>query len=567
MIIQCKKCKANFNLDESLLKASGSRVRCSLCRHSFVAYPPISPKEPADPNNFVQVLPTPGADQKTQYRHIPIENQDLNIPIDDDNFDGSLEEVESNQFVVEPGETDFLDMADILETDLDIENELIAEEVQATGHSSLSSIDRRRDIPESDEETVFDPDKLELSGGSNLGLGTDPNDGEDYLEMETEAALTTVVYELDSSDIERLLDPASEGEAVQKQTDTEPSQLDLSMGPSENEAIKEEIENAVEDRLELSDIDEMLYTQVSENPISGAKQGLPNLGLELESEEATPFEMNRKSEIARKRTFVFDSTKTEEALEMEFLDPTDVQELRADDHVDFKIDDAQETKEPQESIEKSIEIESALDDLQELWKSGLETIEPGPSGGNPIGVAKRRPKPILVLLTIVVLIGGGYGIYSTLGNMGIGLKALPIISELTDSGAHDINKAIILQDSVSYKFITNSKTGELFAIEGQVKNGYSEARRFFKVRGKLFSKGNTLASAKTVYCGNMLTNPELSSLDMDTITKRLQNRSGDKNTNSKVEPGKAIAFMIVFSNLPEELEEYEVAPAGSLASH
>jgi len=40
MIIQCENCESKFNLDESLLKEEGSKVRCSQCKHVFNAYPP-----------------------------------------------------------------------------------------------------------------------------------------------------------------------------------------------------------------------------------------------------------------------------------------------------------------------------------------------------------------------------------------------------------------------------------------------------------------------------------------------------------------------------------------------
>ena len=40
MIIQCEKCQTKFNIDESKLKEQGSKVRCSLCKHTFVVYPP-----------------------------------------------------------------------------------------------------------------------------------------------------------------------------------------------------------------------------------------------------------------------------------------------------------------------------------------------------------------------------------------------------------------------------------------------------------------------------------------------------------------------------------------------
>ncbi|MGD2127227.1 MAG: DUF3426 domain-containing protein [Desulfobacteraceae bacterium] len=40
MIIECEACKSKFELDEGLLRNEGSKVRCSICKHVFLAYPP-----------------------------------------------------------------------------------------------------------------------------------------------------------------------------------------------------------------------------------------------------------------------------------------------------------------------------------------------------------------------------------------------------------------------------------------------------------------------------------------------------------------------------------------------
>ena len=45
MIITCGNCETSFNLDEKLLKPTGSKVRCSKCKHMFTAYPPPPPEE------------------------------------------------------------------------------------------------------------------------------------------------------------------------------------------------------------------------------------------------------------------------------------------------------------------------------------------------------------------------------------------------------------------------------------------------------------------------------------------------------------------------------------------
>lgn len=42
MLVTCENCNAKFKLDESLIKESGSKVRCSKCRHVFTAYRPPS---------------------------------------------------------------------------------------------------------------------------------------------------------------------------------------------------------------------------------------------------------------------------------------------------------------------------------------------------------------------------------------------------------------------------------------------------------------------------------------------------------------------------------------------
>lgn len=45
MIINCEKCDSKFNLDETLLNESGSRVRCSVCKNIFMVMPPEPEEE------------------------------------------------------------------------------------------------------------------------------------------------------------------------------------------------------------------------------------------------------------------------------------------------------------------------------------------------------------------------------------------------------------------------------------------------------------------------------------------------------------------------------------------
>ena len=121
---------------------------------------------------------------------------------------------------------------------------------------------------------------------------------------------------------------------------------------------------------------------------------------------------------------------------------------------------------------------------------------------------------------------------------------------------------------VNSKFLLNVKEGKLFVITGRVKNGYSDARSFIKINGKLYKKGKILSQTETVFCGNVLSDIELSNMELEAIKKRLSNRFGDNKSNMQIKPGGEIPFMIVFSNLPDDLEEFSiVVKSSSPVSH
>ncbi len=56
MIVLCKKCQTEFNLDDALIEKEGSKVRCSLCKHVFMVFPP----EPTSLNESEITIPKQG---------------------------------------------------------------------------------------------------------------------------------------------------------------------------------------------------------------------------------------------------------------------------------------------------------------------------------------------------------------------------------------------------------------------------------------------------------------------------------------------------------------------------
>jgi hypothetical protein len=143
---------------------------------------------------------------------------------------------------------------------------------------------------------------------------------------------------------------------------------------------------------------------------------------------------------------------------------------------------------------------------------------------------------------------------------------IPYLDGLLKSEPKDIAgnlKISPLGRTITYKFVENTKAGKIFVISGQVRNEYDHPRSNIKITGKLYQKDKALAKSATVYCGNMLSDIDLQQMDITAISKRLQNRFGDNRSNVKVKTGKTIPFVIVFSKIPANLDEYTIEVAGS----
>lgn len=66
MIVECEQCHAKFGLDESLLKKTGSKVRCSICKHKFIVFPPkTEPVEEGPPEPLEEPGAMPPDEDKT----------------------------------------------------------------------------------------------------------------------------------------------------------------------------------------------------------------------------------------------------------------------------------------------------------------------------------------------------------------------------------------------------------------------------------------------------------------------------------------------------------------------
>ena len=459
MIITCKACNASFNLNESLLKPEGSKVRCSKCKEVFMAYPPAPPEEVKKPDEILS---------------------GLDLELEQETKDSETGQLDDSEF-------DELDLPDL--------DKLFAEE----------------EVPEKqgDADEAIEDFELDL----DLDLAPESEKVPEPVEAQAKTEEPDI---LDLSDIEELLD--LEEPATEEEDGMEPEEFELELDTDtepEIEKVLEDDKASVEpealEEIDLSDIEMMFDT---------------------EEEEAEPV----------------DSPLVEETSETEL----DEIETAADklETVEFS-----ETEE----IEQKFEIEDTGED--DLSEEEIVDEQPVVATTKP-AVKKRISKPLIVFLILALLGGGGYGIYVLLDFMNI---EIPFVSNYFKPQISDPagNLKIDTLD-VESAFVKNTKAGKLFAITGKIKNGYSDARNYIRVTGKLYTKGKILVQEETVFCGNVLSDIELSNLELSAIKKRLSNRIGDNNSNIGVKPGQELPFMIVFSKLPGNLEEFAVEAEGSV---
>jgi predicted Zn finger-like uncharacterized protein len=126
MIIECKECLSKFDLDESRLKAEGSKVKCSVCKHVFIAYP--VPKTPPE-----EQIADKAADEDLE-ETLPLDTGKAGFDLA---YEKAVEEPEEAIPSVQPGEEEQMSLEEStaapeegLETDVDDADAIVSKKRQ-----------------------------------------------------------------------------------------------------------------------------------------------------------------------------------------------------------------------------------------------------------------------------------------------------------------------------------------------------------------------------------------------------------------------------------------------------
>ena len=439
---------------------------------------------------------------------------EIDLPVE-----AELDEFEENDFEAEPVESD------------EIELESFESDFQ---NSELE-----------DEGIEFDESDFEIES-------TEPEIEDPVLEMkkaETNAADIEISFDQESEGLEIEMDELTfENEKIEfeeSDLDIETTDLDIETTDLEENLGSLEFENFDQETLTLEADDEQelefSFEEDTDDFDSKEKTGLP--------EPLSPIEEEKSDTLPDDNFSSYDQVLNQDT------EPEDnLQEHEGEDEQAVEIEEP-----PVEGLVKKEKPE------QEIKNTLIEKS----NFGDPIPGRSRKRKrkstlgaPVMILLLVFLIAAAAY-----IASLSLGYK-IPYLSNVRipfleqylkkETPAKTELKPIPNEGSVNGRFVSNDTAGELFVITGRIENPSTIAYSHIQVKGTLITKGKAKSKTLIVFCGNTISEELLKTGNILDINKQLTLREGSNNSNVNMKPGGFVPFMLVFSNLPENLENFTV---------
>jgi len=223
-----------------------------------------------------------------------------------------------------------------------------------------------------------------------------------------------------------------------------------------------------------------------------------------------------------------------------------------------------------EAMDRAAKVEEEITAQKEAEREEeLEEVEEVEGPAKPRPIIKKRGRSrlwIAILLVILIIAGGGAALF--VFKPGLLPGSFPLFKKpLSKEQAFDMGNKRLSFKGLNGSFVDSPKAGKLFVVKGSVVNMYPDKRSFIRIRSNILGSKGTVVKSKIVYAGNPISDKELISLSMEEIDNRLRDKLGKDKMNTNVLPNSSVPFMIVFSNLPKDVSEFEVeaissSPAG-----
>ncbi len=344
MIVTCNECESSFNVGDSLIKADGSKVRCSKCSSVFVVYPDISDAEigeDADDFSF-EMDEDLGADL------------DSDKEIDDLAIEGSagddLPELD-DMMDFDDDESAIAEVAE--ETSGELELDFDSDEDEDEGAAETGTLDEEELDLDLEEESVAEADETELG----------------HVEA-VDSDLADIEMDLDD------LDQAEEADMVAEESDLD-SDLELDDEEMESAATEEVAAHDESDALDLSDLEDLVDSGADMDLEDVSVEASDDADLDLEDLDDSDADMDLEDVTFEASD---DADLDPDAEEME---PTATEEVAAHDDsaaldlsdLEDLVDSGADMELEDETLEASDETDLDLSDLDDILDTEEELVE------------------------------------------------------------------------------------------------------------------------------------------------------------------------------------------------
>lgn len=168
---------------------------------------------------------------------------------------------------------------------------------------------------------------------------------------------------------------------------------------------------------------------------------------------------------------------------------------------------------------------------------------------SPRSYGRASSRRLLILLIPLILILGGVAAWLYLP-WPFQQKPAPKRSDI---------EQLHLVETRGY-FVDNQRAGQIFVIQGRVRNEFTEPRRWIHLRAKLYTIDGQTARQLDFYAGNMFSNQQLQSMALEELLGLIQRAPTAQERARIIAAKEEVSFTVPFGDLPEltKLSDYSV---------
>jgi hypothetical protein len=173
---------------------------------------------------------------------------------------------------------------------------------------------------------------------------------------------------------------------------------------------------------------------------------------------------------------------------------------------------------------------------------------PGTTARPRIASERKSRKGLIFLLVLVLLGAAGYFSY-------------PWIMK-TISGGEKQPEGTLTPEEIQVRSLTRQDGKVVYSVRGLVRNNSGTSVGMIQIEAQFRNNADDVVARGNSFCGNVFEDEQIISGDMVKIRADLQNELGQSLSNSNIQPGQVVPFLVVLENPPAGISKVTVTISG-----